>query len=367
VLKGALATALRRAAGLQNNAIISGSIVPSLQEIADEFDKVRFTHAFPVTAGARLRPVQPPLSLVQDQDDVTYDVALVSGPVLLGKPPRAPAFSIDWKDASNVFKELGWAEPPRELRVRTAIDSHRRKADDSQLFAYEMIIPNGYEWLGYLDLSRIDTAKLSQVEAQLRNLLGSKLLAIGKTKAGVQIDLITDTSVQPKFTSNTSTLSAVVAPQWVITLQTPAVLCDPSTIVETSGGNELRQAYADVWDKLSGQSLALVRFFASQSLMGGRYLVDRFQPARPYNPFLLTDAGSVFVVQAEPGSVSSAQAKIDAWLQHGLPLPDWAANRYRDAWNTCPFRAVDGFGEIAVNLPCHTKLKPSEAPFHAIP
>ncbi len=82
----------------------------------------------------------------------------------------------------------------------------------------------------------------------------------------------------------------------------------------------------------------------------------------PYNPFLLTDAGSVFVLEAEAGQQPLAQTKIDDWLQFGLPLPDWAVKRYGDHGSTCPFRRVDGFGEIAVNLPCHTSPAPRRRP-----
>ena len=107
-----------------------------------------------------------------------------------------------------------------------------------------------------------------------------------------------------------------------------------------------------------------MRFFASQSLAGG-YQVLRFQANKPYNPFLLTDPGSVFVLRAS-GDIASAQASIAQWLHAGLSLPGWAQARYGNHWRTCPFLPEDGFGEVAVNLPCHVEKKPGEGLFHAI-
>ena len=64
----------------------------------------------------------------------------------------------------------------------------------------------------------------------------------------------------------------------------------------------------------------LVRFFARQRLAGG-YLVLRHQPGKPYNPFLVTEAGSVFVLRPRPGKGDDANKRLDDWLEHGLPLP----------------------------------------------
>ena len=74
----------------------------------------------------------------------------------------------------------------------------------------------------------------------------------------------------------------------------------------------------------------------------------------------------MFVLEAVAGQQSAAQAR-SSLASGGLPLPDWAVEHYGDTWKTCPFRAVNGFGEIAVNLPCHDSRNPQEAPFHVIP
>ncbi|MFQ5741493.1 MAG: hypothetical protein ACE5JX_21050, partial [Acidobacteriota bacterium] len=78
-------------------------------------------------------------------------------------------------------------------------------------------------------------------------------------------------------------------------------------------------------------------------------------PKSPYAPYLLTTSGSVFVLRETKEVVRS---ELEKWLRGGLPLPGWAVKRYGDSWRTCPFVRENGFGEIALNLPCHTQSKP---------
>lgn len=354
VLRGALATTLKALAGLPHNAVIDQQMPSPWQELGTHFNRIRFTHAFPAREHVPYRPVVAPLSLVKDTDDKLYDVALCEGPELLGNPPRAPSFAVDWKKSEDVQARFGWSEPERELRVRTAMDRQHRRAKDENLFAYEMVVPTGYRWYGRVDLRQIPAgATREAVEKQLRSILHNGLRGIGKTKAAAEVRIV-DTHRSPVHASNPQPIGDL----WVVTLQTPALLCDPKQLDEASGEHELFAAYASVWEDLSAGTLQLVRFFANQSLQGG-YLVHRFQRGKPYNPFLLTERGSVFVVQASQDT-TPATAVIASWLHDGLPLPRWAIDRYGDDWATCPFLPADGFGEIAVNLPCHTQNKPPQ-------
>jgi hypothetical protein len=364
VIRGALATTLKTI--LNRSGDVDGSIPQPWKELGEHFNAIRFTHAFPVASaqneGVCLRPVFPPLSLVKTgEENQFFDVALRDGPGLIGQPPKAPLFSVDWKESDDVRKYFGWGHCNRELRVRTAVDRRSRRAAENQLFAYEMVVPDGHQWLGYANLSQIgddDIAK--KVESQLRALLEQRLRNIGKTKTTA--DVLTQ-NVQPLFPSSLTPLEP--ENRWVITLQTPAILCNPLELDEMSGKDELRQTYEKVWDDLSDSKLKLVRYFASQSLAGGWYLIRRFQPNRPYNPFLLSNAGSVFVLAAT-ADIAEAKEVIETWLKNGLPLPPWAKKRYGDSWRSCPFLPADGFGEIAVNLPCHRDKYPPEEMWHAI-
>jgi hypothetical protein len=369
VLKGCIAASWRTSLGLKSDGEIAPGMDQARPELCQHFERLRFTHAFPGTADQKTRPVVAPLSLVKDRNGQVRDVALCDGPILLGDPPAAPSFAVDWKSNDDVQSDFGWPKLHRELRVRTAIDKERRKAKDEQLFAYEMIAPHDdLNWYGQIDLSLVPATDRSAVEAQLRGVLSQGVYSLGKTKARAEVALHQAGTIQTKYVSN----AGARRNHWIVTLQTPALLCDPAQLDETSGGNELFEAYREVWDDLSNHSLQLVRFFAQQSLAGGFYLHRRFQPGKAYNPYLLTDAGSVFVLQPNKGQEAQAQQCIDDWLEHGLTLPQWAIDRYArngrpgNHWANCPYLPANGYGEIAVNLDVHWSNQPQKGEFYAI-
>ena len=97
-----------------------------------------------------------PQSLILAKDE-RFDVALEPRAVLLKNKPE-PKFRIDWKDDSGVREKFGWHEPDRELRVRTAIDPDRRRAAESQLFAHQMVSPQGCRWVSSIGLSSVPEA-----------------------------------------------------------------------------------------------------------------------------------------------------------------------------------------------------------------
>jgi hypothetical protein len=208
-----------------------------------------------------------------------------------------------------------------------------------------MIVPDGHEWEGLVDLSRVDASKREKVLSQLIDLLGYGMNAWGKTKTSAETWITGAARMDgaPSIDGN----------HYVVTLQTPAILCDPDDLNEASGKQELSDSYEKVWAELSGGTVKLVRYFAQQTLAGGYYLHERFQSKKAYYPWLLTDAGSVFVLEAINGG---AGQMIDDWVKHGLKLPKWAVERYGsdslpgDHWKCCPYIPENGYGEIAVNI-----------------
>lgn len=357
-VKGAIATmwcALRQG----KSHTVTAGLDPERPDLAEHFDRLRFTHAFP--GQGYKRPVVPPLSLVQ-ANQFFYDTARCPEPGVFRSGQddncrwEAPAFAIDWKDDSDVRKYFGWPEElAAELRVRTRIDKTTRRAAEEQLFAYEQIVPGGYDWYGQVDLSAIEEQEVRQrVAAQLASLLTDGLHGLSKTKAYAEVTL------HPAGLFKSAQPSNFEAPDnlWVITLQTPALLCDPAGLNETSDAAALHASYADAWETLSGGALKgalkLERYFARQSLSGGYYLYRRFQYPNPYQPYLLTEAGSVFVLKAE--NMETVFSCMKRWQQQGLPLPAWVQERYRrngkpgDHWSNCPYIPANGYGEIAVNL-----------------
>jgi hypothetical protein len=259
----------------------------------------------------------------------------------------APAFQIDWKDDSDVKKAFDWPELSRELRVRHQHDMETRRAKDEQLFAYDMVAPHeGVAWQARVDLSHVPQDAKPHVWGGLKVLLELGFLGIGKTKArsgGVVVATCTSEPISAKVDC------------FVVTLQTPAFLCDPNPARKSNVGS-LPDHYKEIWAEISKlqnngtQCLEMVRFFARQSLFGG-YLGQRFGKGKPYNPFLLTAAGSVFVLKAVDGMQEEAQAVLADWQNHGLPLPSWVKDRYGDNWKENPFVPENGYGEVAVNLP----------------
>ena len=385
VIKGTLATLWTTLLG-KENAIVDKDLDSERQELCNYFDKIRMTHAFP--GYQQIRPIKNPLSLVKvgsKKYERLYDVVLCKEPGLithLYKDEKseatnsAPDFSIDWKNSTfyeetdngefhkrDVKTEMGWRDVKRELRVRTKINSEKRRSEDEQLFAYEMVVPtDDIAWYGRLDLSDVPEDKRPQVVEQLQSLVAQGLIGLSKTKAYAQIELLPSNSILPCHTSNLDMRDGV----WILTLQTPALLCNPDSLMATKNSphDTLHQAYATVFEAMSDNSLELVRFFATQSLAGGFYLWKRFQTSYNYQPYLLTNEGSVFVLQPKPES--TAKKFIEKWAKTGLPLPIWAIEKYKrgnkdgNHWSNCPYIPQNGYGEIAVNLSIHWDRHPKE-------
>jgi len=356
-LKGALATTLNLLAGRVPGAPVGEECARQLhrwKDLAVNLAAIRFTNAFPATAPedgpAPRRPVRPPLSLVKwkDADGKTRlsDAAHAAGPFLLAG--RAPEFAADWKEESDVLHGFGWACLKRELRVHTAIDPDTGAVKDGVLFALEMLRPEAVTWRGLALLHGVPEDRRAAVAAQLRDLLTTiGLRRVGKTDAHAKVSI-------PENDPGNAVVSGSSASQeglFVLTLQSDVLLGDPATLPPGAGARDLRSFYETAWHGLSGGRLRLVRFFARQRLLGGRYLWKRFRPGKPYAPWLLTTAGSVFVVHA-PGDAEQAQAMIGEWLKKGLPVPNGLGGG-EPKWKTCPFVPENGWGEIALDLSVH--------------
>jgi hypothetical protein len=358
LIRGVIASDWGRLKNRGQNIDIDEGFDSERPELSKYFNSIRFRHAFPTTNILNCRPIVPPLSLVKsgDKDDKKYyDVALSQGVILIGG--KAPAFSIDWKDRSDVDTDFGWPELRRELRVRTAIDGESRKSKNEQLFAYEMIVPDGHGWVSCVDMSLVPERDRGNVLEQLQGLLVNGLNGWGKAKTTASVRF--KESVEEPYHIKTS------AELLVITLQTPALLCNREQLNEKSCRVDLTKLYGQIWTELSEGKLELKRFFASQSLAGGRYLWKRFRGInQPYYPYLLTDAGSVFVLKAVKGDADNL---VTNWLRQGLPLPNWVDEAFKRAdklgshWSNCPYTPADGYGEIAVNLnKVHSLNTPTE-------
>ncbi|MFO0869068.1 MAG: hypothetical protein U0935_08940 [Pirellulales bacterium] len=359
VLKGAVARMMQERSGAKGHDV--SAVTGDYPGLRKYFAVLRFSEARPRRKGATTRRVEPPLSLVisptrQEEDQPFCDAALEPQPRLIRN--AAPAFQPDWKtnDADAVKQAFGWENLPRQQRTRTAIDPVRGRAADQQLFSYNMVLPdctdrqgNKHEfvWDACIGLEDVDSQDHAAVRQELAELLQHGITGIGKTRA---VANVTWASPLPPAVSSRPVAAGLV----VVTLQTECLMTRPETLQQMTSTNPVETAYREYWRDISHGSLELVRYFARQSLYGG--FVSQRARADRYEPFLLTDRGSVFVLSlADP---TQARPLLAAWMQSGLPNATWLATRYAPdgtpLWRRCPYLRENGYGEIALDLACHT-------------
>ncbi|HHL33661.1 MAG TPA: hypothetical protein ENJ30_04790 [Desulfobulbaceae bacterium] len=373
-LLGAISTTWKELTGGSSCTSVADIRDDERTDLRESFNHIRITHALP-SADSLVRPVFPPLSLVKVDAkgcNPYYDVARLPGPCLIHG--QAPAFAVDWKNSDDVEKDFGWPGLRRELRVRTAIDRKTLRSKEAELFAYEMIVPDKNDWHARIDFDDTKIRNPAAVGAQLASLIEHGIAGLGKTKTPADVRILPAGSVNPALVSDPEPRDGC----WIITLQTPAILCDPESLVNSRSRDNTLAAYQQVWHELSKGSLQLIRHFSRQSLVGGNYLFNRFQKGRDdndtvksYSPWLLTDAGSVFVFRAIDGKETEAVNRVRQWLAHGLDLPSWTVAHYTrkmengeilpgDHWRNCPYIRQNGYGEIVVNLEVHWSHCPGE-------
>lgn len=343
--------------------VLKGTLVRMLRSgdeaLRRNLPRLRLRHAFP-SANAT-RPTWPALTLVMKPGtEDLLDLALRPPGLFRRGSLEAPRFALGSKLEQRAWDQCGWPSLKRELLVRTKMEEERRRPHDGALFAMEAVVPQpGQVWRSVIDLLAVPAEERAQVIAELQGLCAQGLVGLGKTKT--QADVTFAPSPAPPPPQALPLDDGTTG--YVLTLQTRALLADPR-FQGLPAGATLRDAYAAIFQELSGGALSLVRFFAGQELAGG-VLFSEFERRRrqqgrapqAYNPYLLTSAGSVFVLRAVHGE---APACVAQWQQRGLPLPGWAIQRYGDTWETCPLTREDGFGEVAINLPQHLEPWPAD-------
>lgn len=382
VVKGAIATHLSATLGDgteggQDAGRFKGA--SRFSALSEMFAKIRITDCRPswwlnpppqpsVSDIVALKPARPwPLSLVWDRtSEHLHDVALNKGPFLING--ESPAFSVDWKSEAFSAAEEKFPQnrPPSELRVRTAVQAKRRAAQPGALFAYELVHTSNHVFVGELDLSGIEEPDQRQrVFNDLRALLCDGLPSISKTNAFAWVHAAA---------INRETLSVNDMGEedgrlhFVVTLLSSALLTvmpESTSVSSRSRSAMLREAYEEAFSSLSSNLFKLERFFVDHERLGGSFLANRYLKGKPYQPFLLTKAGSTFVLSTEQGEDIQARCLLAQWLREGLPLPSNVRQSLGfDAddhalWAVCPFIRQNGYGEIAVSDPIHQNLKPT--------
>jgi hypothetical protein len=342
-IKGALANLIRAGDGARGNGLQASKSYPDL---AQHFSALQITHLFPAVKDA-LRPRVWPRSLVAFDKATLFDVALIDRAFVGAR--GAPAFSPDWKGETYGVADgrVGWPDVPRRLIVRTAVDPDKLSAATSQLYAQEQCEVGGHVWIGQVDLSAVPEGVREKVADQFCAVMSNGLPGVGRSQS----------------LATMGNPAAVPTPiiKWsphedgciVLTLQTSALLRSPAS--------DYRTAIAE----LSNGALAYVRHFARERLSGADFMDKRYFKGQTYRPWLLTEAGSVFVLRPAEGQDDTVTSCIRDWLNHGLPLPQSVRSFYglktsaTDAalWETCPYIAQNGYGEIAADMDEHRALK----------
>ncbi len=389
---------LFRGSSLIPGNVIKGALADTLLAVIGKlptgFDDLIVRHGF-CAAGAT-RPRAIPLSLSEFKNNTTQvvDLATLAEPQVLGQggTMTAAKFAIDWKvndlttpTGKKLSDEFGWAHPGRDLRVRVAINPTTRAAEDKKLFAYDAVLHESWDetgcathrWHTIFDISQV---KDKQSRADLINALNtafaSGLFPLGKTKAVARV------AAPLKHVPAPALAATALTAKIILTLQTPALLtakrevgpgagqtelhaaivCNDSCVAlgPGAGQTELHAAYRAYFAKYG---LTLSHFYARQTLRGGGYQQRRFQGTRTYAPWLLTDAGSVFVLNVTPpegcaepteSEKTAAHAKLTQWLNQGMPI----ASGWPATWQTNPYLPENGFGEVLINQAEHTTWSP---------
>jgi len=310
-IKGALAQAVSRAGGDPT----------AMKALTD----LRIGHA-----RVKGSPRTPPKSLVKVDDQIgdALDVPLGKGALIGGK---AALFQPDWKDSS---RKKGLRSDPR---MHVAIDRMRGAGEDQKLFLTVLTDPGDELFEFEIDFTKIDSPEDA---ACLWELLQNGLDGIGGTNARLEVvdhEPSDPYPVQPVFKGNSEGPD-----RYAVTLETDAVIVSEQT------ENSAFDAYSSYWQETC-PGAKLVNFFASQRLAGG-YVGMRFRDSSgSYRPFLLTEAGSVFLLE---GNIAKRLAELVA---DGLPAP--FIGGAKTTWESCPYQPENGFGEIRADYDAALRSK----------
>jgi hypothetical protein len=348
-------------------AAIKGTLANALADagwmdraMGEALSTLTISHAFPRPRdSAGLAWLQPPKSLavatqLGRNTSLVVDQLLADDPngVVNGRLSRL-AFAPDWKDADRqVIKAyLGQAcpLPDTDVRTRTKIagetgTSAYEAVDDGaeaagQLFSYSAVVPDQHEWVGLLVPDpAVDPAQL----ARMLGLLAGGLCGFGKTDAVLTGTVASGDAGLP---AAAATPIAAGDPRYAVTLLTPALLNDLQAL---RTGRLLLDDYRHYWQQ---QGFRLLRFFATQRLEGGYVALRYPQRADRYEPYLVTEPGAVFLIEADAST--AAPVPLADLLRDGLPPNPAIAER---DWRRCPYLPQNGFGMIRCNLVDHVAL-----------
>jgi len=308
---------------LAQNLILAGEQVD-----ADALSALRIGHARRVGDQAPVLPV----SVVRDSRnerfvDLSADGAAVNNPV-----PQ-----VDWKQEWALVEMQGFGSNPNvrfDERVHTTIDADTGAAADSMLYSTIALEADVEGFLCEIDLNGI--------KAEQRGLL---MTALSRPLHGLGM---THATLTP-FSLEAAGEHGATAGRIAIILKTDGLLADPFDIDNTQPSAP-QEVYAAFWQSCLPNS-NMIACFASQRLVGG-YHALRFRVKKgEYRPWMLTEPGSVFVLDLHAEDVDAMKRLLTSGLCRST-LEGEALD-----WKNCPFVVENGYGEIAIHTPHAFDLK----------
>jgi len=330
-------------------AVIKGAMAQLLGSacmatmLSDALAKVVVTHAFPVAdnGSADIAPRRPlPLSLTRAESSFE-DVLLTERLDAVGRKPGLHRFQTDWKHADW---NAAWAahgmskdDPGRDVRTQTAIDPDTGGAEEERLFSVNAVRPEGWRWV--LRLSARSDEVTADQRAWLLGTLTSGLPDVGRTRAHASGKVVPEIEQLPSTAAGIKGWTNAYA----FTLETPALLNDLGLLRKKL---DVGHDYSAYWQHLGYR---LLRFFARQKLAGGHIALRYPQRDDAYEPYLLTEPGSVFLVER----LDNPTHEPHDLVRWGLPLSQSVTRQHwnsqsvtRQHWKQCPFLPENGFGQV---------------------
>ncbi len=390
VIKGALAKFINELCGAPVQAPIDQSNVAVAQQfehLVKAFANLRISHAFPAPPGQNSRPVTIPLSVVKDSQGNYCDVALCHE-AGIDQSGKAPEFQIDWKDPNAKDADFGWAQCTFVNKTRTRIEPQTRTAKAEALYTFQYLSPfarhsttpdeapaqraDGKEaelkdrstapdktsparirWIANVTLPAENP---QEIAAELRQALDAGWCFLGKRRARFRV--APRPNHAPAYIPQQEQ-GLLVNGLAVISLQTEALLFDAYENARNEEVFDVHALYKKYWHEATSGACEMTEvFFARQQFSGG-YVARQFQTLTEgkYYPFVLTSAGSVFVLRALD---KHAHGELKKLHESGLPLPKAIKAKLAGKgvpedriWQHCPFVPENGFGEININLKWH--------------
>ncbi len=247
--------------------------------------------------------------------------------------------------------------PQHFIHTRTAIDNITLASEEAKLFSYRAVSDiyqkeNGEKYQ-QVYLSEIVFPKSEDLKKQILQIL-NKIRAIGKaSRHGLgQVEFIEVEMKRYNWKARLGTFNDLIKDDKLlvpIMLATEAVLLEPFKVQLDSN---LKDMYENTWKNIFGQQIRLRTFYVQHKLRGIR------KGKQGVPPVVLTDAGSVFVLEMDKDKQTDAEAILSRLSNFGVEINSYLL-KIDEVWKSfCPYRRTNGYGEVVICHPIHLEGVP---------